>query len=440
MYQYVTLAVLLSPDPPRSGHRHARLRRLQALSCFWASAFLLVLTFGSKARAKEFEVLHVFDCSSNDGSGPYGRLLRDQEGNLFGTTVQGGAYGFGTIFKLDKNGTETILYSFQGEPDGAYPQAGLVEDSEGNFYGTTTAGGQDGQGCQGNEGCGVVFELDAAGTQTVLYRFQGSMDGATPDSDLTTDAAGNLYSTTVYGGGTGCESNGCGTIFKLDTTHTESILYRFQGGTDGAEPEGGVTTQDSGGLFYGNTLEGGNNVCPGGYGCGTIFSIDSTGHETVLYRFAGGEDGASPAGLLRDPNGYLYGVSVNGGGSGCDDFGCGTVFSVNTATGDEAVLHKFVPFRRGLQPVSRLVVDPSGTFYGTTPFGGGGGPAGGGTLYSLSPKGGHTVLHTFFNESGDARQPVAALTRAPEGGLYGTAVSGGGGLGGGCGIVFKMVP
>jgi uncharacterized repeat protein (TIGR03803 family) len=179
-----------------------------------------------------------------DGGHPEAGLIRDPAGNLYGATRWGGAFGCGVVFKLDTAGTETVLYSFTGRADGAYPVAGLIQDSAGNLYGTTYEGGAS--------GLGVVFKLDTTGTETVLHTFTGGTDGANPWAGLVRDLAGNLYGTTYDGGA----SNG-GVVFKLDTTGTETVLHTFTGGAaDGQYPYAGLI-RDPAGNLYGTTYRGG---------------------------------------------------------------------------------------------------------------------------------------------------------------------------------------
>jgi uncharacterized repeat protein (TIGR03803 family) len=240
-------------------------------------------------------VLHSFTGGA-DGAHPYAGLIRDSAGNFYGTTKDGGASDAGVVFKLDTTGTETVLHSFRGG-DGAYSRAGVIRDSAGNLYGTTCFGGAS--------GAGVVFKLDATG-ETVLYSFTGGADGGYPEAGLLRDSAGNLYGTASGGGLTNC-GGGCGVVFKVDTTGTETVLYSFTGGADGSEPEAGVI-QDPAGNLYGTTYFGGDGV---------VFELDTTGTETVLYSFTGGADGSEPeAGVIQDPAGNLYGTTRQGGTSG----------------------------------------------------------------------------------------------------------------------------
>jgi len=231
--------------------------------------------------------------------------------------------------------TFTLLHTFSGAPDGANPVAGLVQDPAGNLYGTTQQGGITAGVCTntglGFTGCGTVFKIDTTGNLTVLYAFQGAPDGNSPEGQLALDSAGNIYGATWTGGdSSACSPSGCGTVYNLDTSGKETVLYRFSG-ADGSLPQGGVILDSSGNL-YGTTSSGGtaSNCQPAG--CGTVFKVDKKGNETVLYSFTGGTDGGEPiAGLVLDNAGNLYGTAFYGGytqGSLCFPGGCGTVFKL----------------------------------------------------------------------------------------------------------------
>ncbi len=272
--------------------------------------------------AAKVTTLHSF--TGPDGAGPYAGVIRDAAGNLYGTTEFGGAFGSGTAFKLDAAGHESVLYSFAAGTDGGLPTGGLVRDSGGNLYGTTSVGGD--LACAGGQGCGNVFMLDKAGIETVVHQFTGPPDGELPYAGLIRDAAGNLYGTTTAGG---MVLSG-GTVFKLDSAGNETVLYNFTGGADGEGPSAALI-QDTSGNLYGTTYLGGGGSC-GYYHCGTVFKLDTTGHETVLYRFAGGGDGAHPnAGLVMDAAGHLYGTATQRGDLDCHShLGCGVVFKLKT--------------------------------------------------------------------------------------------------------------
>lgn len=301
-------------------------------------------------------VLHSFTGTGGDGAYPVGPLVRDSAGNVYGTTELGGVFGgacgasgCGTVFKVNPAGTETVLYRFTGTGgDGINPWQGLVRDSAGNLYGTTEVGGA--------YGAGTVSKLDPAGKESVLYSFNSSGgDGVFPlDGSLLRDSAGNLYGTTFSGG-----SQGGGTVFKLDSRGNETILYNFSPGTgDGLEPSG-TLTRDIAGNLYGATLWGGT------FDFGTVFKVDTTGTATVLHSFsATGGDGAHPGGgLVRDRAGNLYGTTNSGGSSYF-----GTVFKLDPS-GTETILHTFSG-TDGRVPILGLVRDSKGNLYGTTQYGG----------------------------------------------------------------------
>jgi uncharacterized repeat protein (TIGR03803 family) len=241
-----------------------------------------------------------------DGTLPAGGVIRDARGNLYGTTISGSPQSGGTVFSVALNGKEKVLYSFcaqQNCTDGDEPHAALIRDKAGNLYGTTEFGGGE---CY----CGTVFKIAPNGKYTLLYTFQGGTDGSTPASALVADATGNLYGTTEFGGGTGCGSQGCGTVFKLATDGMETVLYRFSGsGSDGGWPISALYLDTSGNL-YGTTQGWDPN------NGGAVFEISSAGKETTLYEFCSQpscSDGADPtAGLFAYAN-ALYGTTANGG-------------------------------------------------------------------------------------------------------------------------------
>jgi len=271
-----------------------------------------------------FSVLYSF-AGYPDGANPEAGLVMDTAGNLYGTTNSGGSFLFGpfpflgpfpydggTVFKVDPSGSETVLHSFAPNGgDGAIPYAGLVMDTAGNLYGTTESGGSSGNG--------TVFKVDPSGSETVLYSFTNSGgDGAYPFAGLLMDTAGNLYGTTTQGG-----SSNNGTVFKVDSSGSETVLYSFtNSGGDGQSPEAGLI-MDAAGNLYG-TAHGG-----GSFGNGIVFKVDPSGSETVLHGFTGsGGDGADPeAGLIMDKAGNLYGTTAFGGSS--DN---GTVFKLTVPT------------------------------------------------------------------------------------------------------------
>jgi uncharacterized repeat protein (TIGR03803 family) len=385
----------------------------------------------AQAQAYRESTIYTFT-DTPDGSSPWAGLIRDKAGNLYGTTHDGGAYGQGTVFKVDATGKGTVLYSFTGYPDGANPQAVLFRGGAGNLYGTTTYYG-------GADLWGAVFELNRTGEETVLYSFTGGIDGGYPIGGLVRDHAGSFYGTTVDGGeGSACYYGGCGTVFKVDATGQETVLHSFTAGTEGQSPVEGLV-RDAAGNLYGITYQGGKSTCNNGSGtgCGTVFELDHTGKLTVLHNFMGGKDGAYPdARLIRDASGNLYGTTIEGG-RGCKPYGCGTVFKVD-ATGKETVLHAFTGGAHGVV-ASSLVRDGKGNLYGAA----GGGTYGQGMVFKLDTTGKQTVLYSFTGGA-DGGLPVGPLVLDKAGNLYGATIYGGahgcGVSANGCGTVFKLVP
>jgi uncharacterized repeat protein (TIGR03803 family) len=300
-----------------------------------------------------------------DGSIPVAGVIRDKSGNLYGTTYQGGSSncegeGCGTAFRISSSGAETVLHVFTGGSDGSQPLASLVEDTTGNLYGTTWLGGANGSG--------VVFVLAPNGAETVLHAFAGGSDGAGPGGGLLRDAAGDFYGTTAGGG-----SGNSGTIFKISADGTESVLYSFKGGKDGDNPLS-TLIEDASGNFYGTTLSGGRR------NLGTVFKLASEGSESVLYSFRGGRDGAGPlAGLSADHAGNFYGMTNDGGGACDNDYGCGVVFKI-AADGTESILHRFTAGSDGASPGAGLLASKNGELLGTTELAG---ANGGGTVFAL---------------------------------------------------------
>ena len=309
-------------------------------------------------------VLHSFAAYAGDGVYPASDLIRDEKGNLLGTTIEGGAFGFGTVFRISPGGTESIIHHFGNVGDGRYPQAKLLNVG-GYIYGTTGAGGSS-TACPA--GCGTIFSITPNEIETVLHSFSSVPDGSSPLGGLIQDADGNFYGTTVWGG-----AYGFGTVFEITAAGTDSILYSFTGGADGSQAYGNLTWGKNGDLF-GVTAFGG--ITRGGckQGCGVVFQLTPEGSESVLLAFPGGTKGLSPrSGLIRDAKGNFYGTTFQGGDLSCtllDLPGCGTVFEL-TATGKQKILHKFAGGPQdGAGPVGGLVFDSEGNLYGTTLDGG----------------------------------------------------------------------
>lgn len=318
------------------------------------------------------QILYVFDLQPhNDGSGdPFGGLL-NVNGTLYGTTYLGrgsqrarchaGAYtSCGTIYSLSTTGTYTTLHAFRGGTRDGKLPGAGLIDVNGTLYGTTEGGGS---ACD----CGTVYSVSTTtGAEKVLYSFAGGSDGADPTQGNLLYKNGTLYGTTAAGGGSSGCYKGCGTVYSLTTSGQEKVLHSFGSGNDGAQPLWGLINVH--GTMYGTTLEGGAHLCGSVAmrGCGTVYSISASGIEKVLYSFAGGADGANPDGGLIDVKGTLYGTTVLGGTGNCGgtQSSCGTVYSITT-TGSEKVLHSFQDGSDSLNPIGPLI-DVKGKLYGVT--------------------------------------------------------------------------
>jgi len=447
------------PGYAKRQERSRSARTLQLSGLLWLAGALAALEMAQAQTPAEKEiVLHNFAAYLPGGRNPFGGVIRDSAGNFYGTTNYGGPGGWGVVYKLDPCGRETVLYSFTNGTDGGQPLSGVIRDSDGNLYGTTPAGGTASQGVVykvdtagqesvlynftggadggspsagvirdsdgnfygttngGSAGWGVVYKLDTAGQETVLYTFTGGADGGSPSAGVIRDSDGNLYGTTGGGGA------GWGVVYKLDTAGQETVLYTFTGGADGGSPSAGVI-RDSAGNFYGTANYGG----PGGWG--VVYKLDTSGKETVLYTFKDGADGGSPfAGVIRGPDGNLYGTTQYGGTAGA-----GVVFKLDTA-GHETVLHSFTGGADGTNPNAGVIRDSAGNLYGTTPSGG---TSQSGVMYKLDAAGHETVLCGFPLPADGSEPPNANVVRDSAGNLYGTTLFGGQGD---AGVVFKVDP
>jgi uncharacterized repeat protein (TIGR03803 family) len=419
---------------------------LSKLSGALAVALVMSMPSARAGVAPVLTSLYSFQ-GTPDGANPEADLIIDSNGNIYGTTIGGGAYGWGAVYQLTPNGgswTETVLYSFTGGADGANPTSILSISSTGLIYGTAFGGG--------SVGYGTIFQLTppilpgGTWTETVVHNFGVSgLDGINPQTKLLISATGDLYGTTYAGGLTGL-----GVVFQFSiATGQERILYAFNGGTDGAHPQSGLI-DDQGRKFYGTTYQG------GAPGYGTVFQLTlGTGgvwNEKVLYGFTGGADGGIPnPGMFldRSGSGVLYGSTFWGGNiNNCLESGypsgCGVVFSLTppTTAGQpwtEAVLYAFtgtVP--DGAHPYPNLIFGVGGTIYGTTISGGTredncfvGSYRGCGTIYRLSPPVGtqdgawtSQILHVFRNSDGGGPY---GMIRGPVGSgvFYGATTLGG---------------
>lgn len=425
---------------------------------------LLLAVFATRsAQAQTFQTLYTFT-GYPDGANPWNDLLLDVNGTLHGTTSNGGVNGWGIVYKLDSKGKETVLYSFcalANCADGYFPESNVLEDWQGNLYGVALFGGNTtATNCVSDYGCGTVYKLDKKGNFTVLYTFTGGTDGNVPQG-LTMDWAGNLYGITFYGGDLSCSTPnnppGCGVVYEVDTKGKFTVLYSFTGGADGAFPNDYLTL-DWAGNIYGVTLFGGNPAYCSGSGCGTVFKLDKKGKLTALYNFTGLTDGGTAAPpLVLDIWGNLYGATAFGGDlNGCNaPNGCGVVFKL-TSDGKYSVLHTFTGAPDGAEPPMGLMGDLFGNLYGVTEYGGNSAdctwgapnPPGCGTVFKLDKKGNLTVLYTFTGLA-DGAYPGSTPIMDWQGNLYGNTVYGGDfscyneGIGfatEGCGVVYKLEP
>jgi uncharacterized repeat protein (TIGR03803 family) len=405
----------------------------------------LILAPGASA-ASNYKTLYQFKGGA-DGSLPYASLIFDPAGNLYGTTANGGAYGYGVIFKLSSNldgkWTESVIYSFAGGADGSHPSATLILAADGNLYGTTRTGGTGSCTFQGNSGCGTAFKLtpnpDGTWSETVIYSFSRVPDGFVPSfGGLTSDESGNLYGGTHYGGktSTNCAS-GCGTVFRLapnlDGTWTESVLYRFDE-ANGWNPFGSLLLNQA--SIFGITSNGGGDRglnCPFYPGCGAVFELtanmDGSWTQKVLHRYKGqlnGDGGISYGGLTLGSGGVLYGTTGWGAPAGV-----GGLFTETPQTDGSwryQWSHSFPNGKGPAIPWGTLTTDASGNLYGVTLEGGGSHDNcvanyayGCGTVFRLTKTNGRwsqKMLHGFRNRPG--AYPRSGVILDVSGKLYGT--------------------
>ncbi len=371
---------------------------------------LLVGSAGAQTETNTYS----FAGHSNDGANPYAGLVQGSDGNFFGTTDTGGTNRAGTVFRISPSGSYTNLYSFAGGAHHrANPYAGLAPGRDGNFYGTTDTGGTD--------RAGTVFRISPTGSYMNLYSFVGSPnDGSCPQAGLTPGSDGNFYGTTLYGG-----TNGVGTVFRISPSGSHTNLYSFAGGlSDGANPYAGLV-QGSDDNFYGTTLYGGANDN------GSVFRISPSGGYTNLYSFAGApNDGSNPsAGLVQGSDKNFYGTTDTGGTNGK-----GTVFRISPSGGYTNLYSFAVSPNDGSNPSAGVVQGSDGNFYGTTLYGGANGK---GTVFRISPSGGYTNLYSFAGAPNDGANPYAGLVQGSDSNFYGTTLYGGTNR---AGTVFRISP
>lgn len=389
-------------------------------------ASLAICAPAAGARSWGEVVMHVFDF--NDGAAPLAGLIQGSDGNFYGST----AGGDGTLFKISPSGTLTTLYWFCQvfDPstdsclDGAEPYSALIKGSDGNFYGTTIGGGANPNLIMG--GPGTVFQFKPSGTPTILYSFcsqANCTDGWNPDAGVIQGSGGNFYGTTYLGGG-----NGAGTVFQLSPSGTLTTLHSFCSEpvcADGGFPYAGLV-ESSDGTFFGTTTVGG-----GPNNGGTVFKLKPSGTLTTLHSFcrtANCADGQNPySSLVPGGDGAFYGTTLLGGKNAQ-----GTVFKI-TPSGTFTTLHSFTGGPDGSSPYASLVQGDDGDFFGTA-FGGG--AKGAGTVFKITPSGALTTLYSFCTQAlcADGESPYGPLVSGSDGDFYGTTAGGANGYG----TVFKV--
>lgn len=413
--------------------------------CLAALATLTLLMFAPDALGQSFNVLHNFGVSVGDGDIPYSSLIIDSSGNLYGTTLTGGAHGVGTVYRLTSTGNggwkETVIYSFKGgASDGASPHAKLFQDSKGNLYSTTIQGGLNSRNCNSTApatGCGVIFKLTPTSngpwSESVLHFFTGGQDGGNPYGGLIQDSSGNFYSTTTVGG-----TKNAGTVYKLSFTGSswsQTVLHNFTGRPDGKTPYAGVVF-DSLGNLYGTTYAGGTA------GWGVVYRLslqNGAWTEKVLHTFEGqsGADGAQTfSEVVLDQSGNVFGSTLSGG-----VFNYGTVFELNAANGyANTVLHSFnLNGSDGTFP-NGVIFDASGNLWGSTQGAGANGASG--TIFKMTSSSSgwtETVVFAFLSEA-DGVYPNSTLLMDALGRLYGTTIWGGTAGDTTGGVAFEFAP
>jgi uncharacterized repeat protein (TIGR03803 family) len=425
----LTLALTALASTPawkfERGKNSGRLLPACILTAFWIATALA-------SPAQSFSTVHSFAGYPTEGAWSRTGLIQAANGNFYGTSNSGGdgtcTFGCGTAFEITA-GSLTTLFNFDSSTGG--PSAGLIQATNGNFYGTTALGG-DFSNCS-FYGCGTIFELTAGGAFTTLYSFcaqPNCADGDGPFSGVIQASDGNFYGTT-YGGG----ALGDGTVFEMTQTGTLTTLNSFAG-TNGLGPGGIVQAIDDN--FYGTTLYGGAGSAYGLSGNGTVFEITPGGALTMLYSFCSQTnctDGGGPTTLFQAADGNFYGTTLYGGA-----YGNGTIFKI-TAAGALTTIYSFCAEHSctdGKEPTG-VMQAADGNLYGTTLHGGGSGV---GTIFEIIA-GKLTTIHKFAGSAGkypDGANPFAGVMQASDGSFYGTTAYGGSNnnCSDGCGTVFTF--
>jgi uncharacterized repeat protein (TIGR03803 family) len=365
--------------------------------CLSVVVVVLISGFGG-ASGQTLTTLWQFGDNATSGLYPSAGLVQGTDGNFYGTTSAGGTNNEGTVFNITSQGTLTTLHQFGSSPnDGSSPYAGLVQSTDGNFYGTTVNGGTN------NEG--TVFNITPQGTLTTLYQFGSSPnDGTQPTSSLMQSTDGNFYGTTRWGGA--CAT--CGTVFKITPQGTLTTLWQFN--ILDQQPYAGLV-QGSDSNFYGSTEADVDNIF------GTVFKITPQGTLTTLWQFSGGNGEGPFASMVQGGDGSFYGTDMGGG-----KHEEGTVFKI-TPQGTLTNLWQFGGNpTNGIYPKAGLVQGSDGNFYGTTVYGGTNNE---GTVFNITSQGTLTTLHQFRSSPSDGTQPTACLVQGTDGNFYGTTSTGG---------------
>ena len=417
------MKALFSIDAAAGGRGRVGSDRVRALCLACLAA--LVLAGPAPAAAATFKSLYSFSGGA-DGTTPFGQLAMGKDGLLYGTTLEGGVGGGGTVFRLDPaTGILTTLYGFTGGADGFLPAAGVVIDGKGMVYGTTEEGGSF--ACPDRSGCGTVYKLDPS-TQvlTTLLSFPGGTGGSQPSGALLL-YGGRLYGTTELGGySSGQGDLGSGTLFEIDPkTRTLTTMHEFNqpGAADGAYPESSLMVGPDGRLYGSASGRGAHNS-------GTVFAIDPASDAFgLLHSFDYSVDGYSPDCRVIFLSGQIIGTTRAGGPTQAAD---GTVFSLDPNSGALTTLYAIAGKQDGLFPLGGVVRGPRGLVYGVTSQGGG---SGAGTVYAVSPKTGKfTLLHDF--DGADGSQPSGELLLDGKNVLYGVTQGGGRGHG----TIYEIIP
>lgn len=397
-------------------------------------AAIVTVAAGAARAANTTPVIYSF-AGGNDGEYTDTELVMDAAGNLYGTSVQGGTFGGGTVFQLTPSGsgwTHTVLYNFTGGADGGEPYKGVTLDANGNLYGTAVTGGSG--SCEG--GCGVVYRLTNSGgvwTESVIHAFSGGNDGSGPGSPVSFDRHGNLYGTTPTGGADGFGvvyqmKSDAGGIWKL------RVIHAFTGGTDGLGGSASRLLLDAAGNIYGVNTVGGAN------GFGNVYELTLSGgtwHLITLYSFQDQPDGASPyGGVIFDKDGNLYGTTYY---AGANDVGTVYKLTHNNGSWTESVIYSFKGGSDGDAPISTLVTDAKGNLYGTTSDGGAA-SCGCGTIFRLTHGSGGTWTESVayrFPGTPQAAFAYNGMVSDSKGNFYGATVHGGTGNDG---AIYQFTP